>query len=57
MHEHDRKVYLIRYKNAIRKIRIHNLMKLSKYYKRKLKETTDLVDKVLILEEIAEVYY
>ena len=56
MHDLDWKIYLTRYRACIRKIGIHNLMKLPKYYKEKLKSTTNLVDKVLLLEEIAEVY-
>lgn len=56
MHKDDQKVYLIRYRACIRKIGYHNLLKLPKYYKRKLKETTDLVDKVHLLEDIASVY-
>lgn len=57
MHENDFKIYLLRYRQVINKIGIGNLMKLPKYYKEKLKNTTDLVDKVLLLEEIAKVYY
>ena len=57
MHENDFKIYLLRYRQVINKIGIGNLMKLPKYYKEKLKNTTDLVDKVLLLEEIAMVYY
>lgn len=56
MYENDFKVYLLRYKACIRKIGINNLLHLSPYYKERLKKTTNLVDKVLILEEIATVY-
>lgn len=56
MHDNDYKIYLLRYKAVIRKIGIGNLLHLSKYYKEKLKNTTNLVDKVLLLEKIAEVY-
>lgn len=56
MHENDYKIYLLRYHQVLRKIGIMNLFHLPKYYKEKLKKTTNLVDKVLLLEEIAEVY-
>ena len=56
MHENDLKEYLFRYRKAIKKIGYRNLLKLSKYYKEKLKSATNLVDKVNLLEEIAEVY-
>ncbi len=49
--------YLIRYSKVIKKIGIPNLLKLSDYYKDKLKATTDLEEKVELLEEIATVYY
>ncbi len=56
MHENDLKIYLLRYRQVIEKIGIFNLMKLPKYYKEKLKNTTGLVEKVLLLEEITKVY-
>ena len=56
MHRLDEEKYLSRYRQVIRKIGIFNLMKLSEYYKEKLKNTTNLVDKVLLLEEIAKAY-
>ncbi len=46
------KAYLIRYKNSLDKIGIAGLFNLPEYYKRKLREETDLIKKVNILEEI-----
>lgn len=51
------KEYLLeRYKRALEKISFAKLLNLPEYYKNLLINTHDLRDKVIILEDIAEVY-
>ena len=50
----DREVFVARYHRALERIGIVGLMNLPKPIRKELKETTDLVAKTKMMEEIAD---
>ena len=56
MNKRDMGVYLSRYVRAMNRITIPRLMELPEQLKKSLRETTDVVKKVKLLEEIADLY-
>lgn len=50
----DREVFVVRYHRALERIGMARLMNLPKPIRKTLKETTDLVAKTKMMEEIAD---